>query len=357
MKRKVIALVLTIALLAVSMFGCGSNDNYFSELERTIKHVGSTTESIIKIKIPKEAFVDGTTSMPVDVSNGLNATLRVVTMSDTDGNGACDIEVMMNGQDEYAKFTSIVKYGKYLYVQTDSILSFISQMGLDPKGETAAQFKQFGIEKAAKVDIKQACRILEIDYDEDTFNLEKHKADLANYVGDMVDILDDYFENLTSKDGRDYILKVDRSNATTAIDDAINFIDNGLKDAYDETYDLVKEMGGEKSAKDFPKYAEVKENAKESKAELKEGKKDASKNIGDCVFTSRVNSKEKKITFGIENYPIEEDWTVSIMVDTRNREDDHVIKDLIPSDAVDVTALLKEMKQMAEQNNANISQY
>ena len=45
------------------------------------------------------------------------------------------------------------------------------------------------------------------------------------------------------------------------------------------------------------------------------------------------------------------------MVDTRNREDDHVIKDLIPSDAVDVTALLKEMKQMAEQNNAIISQY
>ena len=88
MKRKIIALVLTVVLCAGSLIGCGSGDNYFTELDKTIKHIGNTTESTVKIKVPKEAFVDAS-AMPIDVSNGLDATLKVLTQSDDKGNGSC----------------------------------------------------------------------------------------------------------------------------------------------------------------------------------------------------------------------------------------------------------------------------
>ena len=256
MKRKIIALVLTVVLCAGSLIGCGSGDNYFTELDKTIKHIGNTTESTIKIKAPKEAFVDAD-AMPIDVSNGLDATLKVLTQSDDKGNGSCDIDIMLNGEDEYADLTTIVKYGKYLYVQTDSYLSFMNQMGMDPKGEMAAQFKQMGIEKAAKLDIKQTCKMLDIDYDEDTFNIEKYKADLGEYIGDMADILEKYYRNVSAKEGSAYTVKIDKNNVSKAIDDTINFIDKDLKEAYDLTKDLVEDLGGKKAVKNYPKYKEL----------------------------------------------------------------------------------------------------
>lgn len=354
MKRKIIALLLTMVLSAVALFGCGSEANYFTELKETVKHIGNTTESTIKLKIPKEAFV-APNDMPVDVTNGLDVNLKLKAQADDDGNSACVVDVMLNGQDEYATLTTIVKEGNYLYVQTDSIISFLKEMGLDPKGETEAQFKQLGIEKAAKVDIKQACKILDIEYDEDTFNLEKYKGEIGEYIDEMVDLVEDDFKNLSSKEGDDYVLKLDKNNILKAGDDVCKFIDEDLKDAYDITYALVKEIAGEKTAKNFPKYKDVEKKAKDFKKEIQENRKDAANKMGDCVIKSAVNSDEKKIDFGIENLHTD-DYDMTVVVDTKGSNEDVDIKSLIPKDAVDITALLNQMVSMAQSSGANTIQ-
>ena len=354
MKRKIIALVLTVVLCAGSLIGCGSGDNYFTELDKTIKHIGNTTESTVKIKVPKEAFVDAS-AMPIDVSNGLDATLKVLTQSDDKGNGSCDIDIMLNGDDEYADFTTIVKYGNYLYIQTDSILSFLKEMGADPKGETESQFKQMGMEKAAKLDIKQTCKMLDIDYDEDTFNIEKYKADLGEYIGDMADILEKYYGNLSAKEGSAYTVKIDKNNVSKAIDDTINFIDKDLKEAYDLTKNLVEDLGGKKAVKNYPKYKEFEETAKAEKDSLKESKKDAAKNFGDCVVKSTVSSKDKMVSLSGENFDME-GYKITFAIDLKSRDDNVDIKDSIPENAMDITALIKQFMSMADSTSTGAIQ-
>lgn len=339
MKKRIIALLMVLVLCALPLCGCGAEANYFTELKDTLEKMGNISETTIKLNGPA-GMADWSDS------DGTKIELKVTQKVTDNGDSVCDIDLKLNDK-EYNKLTTLVKKGNYLYFTTDKILSFMDDMKIDENGEMANQFKQMGIEKAAKINIKQACKIMDIDYNEDTMDLNKYRTDCGEYIDDITELLEKYFGNLAGKSGSDYTLTVDKKNVSTAIDDFTKISSEDIKETYDSTYDLVEKIGGEKTAKDMPKYKDVEKSIKDYQTELKESKKDIIKEFDeDFSMKSIANSKEGKISLDINNFDMDEMKTdISIVSKNKNGEVD--VDASVPKDAVDITALLNQMTQAA----------
>lgn len=342
--------MLVFALCAVTICGCGKDANYFSEVEDLIKSGDNIAEGTIKI----DASGDALRAQTPMFADGMKITIKYKAQMDDDGNSAIDLAVK-NQDGEFADLTTIVKYGNVLYFTTDGIIRYAKENGLDSTGQIESSFNQLGIEKAAKISIKDLCEFAGVKYKSGMFDFNEIKDDLGDYIEDMTDIFEDNFSNLTGKDGDDYTFTLDKNNVSKAVDDLTNIKDEDIEDIYDETTELFKKIFGSELTRNIPSYSDVSSKVKNAKKEAKQNKKELVKKFDDANVSieSKVNADDKtmSLSFGMSR-EYSGEFNISETMKTSSGDVD--IKKMVPSDAKDLAAVLNSYKnQMNSYSNYN----
>lgn len=346
MKKKIIALLLTIVMCTISLWGCGSS-SYFKELKKVVTSGDNIAECTIEIKTGGGDYDSVTTFDSLKSLAGENIGIKTKTQTDDKGNFAIDIKAKIKDATEYEHITTVVKDGKCIYFTTKDLIAFLEKNGFDASSISyiKSMFAKLGIKDACKVDVEQYCELMNIDYDEDMLDIFKHKDDISDYLEEVIDILDKDFSNLTSKDGDTYILNIDKDNVSDAADDIDKFLDKDFKTVYDKTYDLCKKIFSDEITKNLPKYNDISDKVKDYKKSLKEEKsKKTSKNENGYI-RSEVNADEKTFSFTVKGTNKSDDYKLTkLNMDVKTKKGNVNIKKLIPENALDLTLVLKQLK-------------
>ena len=336
MKKRIIALLLTFVLAAVSLCGCGNDANYFTKLKDLATEKTQISEATVSFELEGEALA----AVPKNlIKDGKLEGEFKFRLEKDESSLACIVSGELAGKD-YGEITTISADSKYLYVTTENIMRIMQELQFDPTGQMINSYKQMGMDKAIKVDLKQLAKNSDINFS--VANVEKYSDDIKSYVEYATDTLEKYFVNLCGKDGEDFTLRVDKKNVEKAVDDIINFLNGDVENFYNKTKDIADKIYGmKKDSSIFPAYKDVKESVENAKKNLKDSKKDIVKSAEDGNFNivSKVDSDDKTVSFSSDNLKMYGS-EASFEVEYKAVDGKANVKKLIPKDATDVTALL-----------------
>ncbi|MFQ9514505.1 MAG: hypothetical protein ACLRZ9_01625 [Eubacterium sp.] len=361
MKKKILAVILTLAMIMTMFSGCGSKDStYFKELKEACK-ITTGTETVV---------VDGTYKGDVaeapelikDKDGNIAFSLKMEATAESDTKSGVKISVKLGQEEEYSELTTFALDNKKFYITVDPIIALVKKIDPDTATQLEAGLAQMGISGAVSLDLEQLLKAVGEEYPEVSDDMKKSVYDLIN---NFADAMEKNFKDLEGRDGDDYTLKLNGDNAEKAVNGAVDFLKNDAKGLLESAKTLISDVYGEdgemvKTA--LESYDELIDELPDAAKEVEDNKDDAVKAIKDnnlemiskIQVSGKEGSREAKLTFESGNIKIE-DSELQISVNCDFKEGKAEVKDLIPENASDITTMLVTMLNQMSNLGADTS--
>lgn len=365
MKRKLLAAVLSTAMVVTSLTGCGTakgtkgtakdNSSYFQEMkEMTSVNSGTTTmEMSFSGKVNEaESIAD-----ILDTDGNVNVSLKLEGKTESTSKNAVVLSVKYGTQTDYSELTTIILNEGTLYANVKPVIDLVANFSEETATSMTTSLASMGITDYVSVKTDTLMEYLKTATGEEVnMNPEDYKDDAVKFVSDVCDILAKDFADISGKDGKDYTLTLDKDNADKAITCAGKFINNDVEKVYDAFVEYAKALYGEDSdmIKEFTDSKE--QNISDMKDAIKEAiedKDDFVKTVEDndisVISKARVDGEEGKRTglFSIDasmNAEViegaSETGIYKLSLTEEFKEEKVSIEEMIPQDAADITVLL-----------------
>lgn len=364
MKRKLLATVLSTAMVATSLTGCGTaegtakkdDSSYFKEMKEmaSVNTGTSTTEMTFNGKVDEaESIAD-----ILDADGKVNVSLKVETKTESADKSAVVISAKYGTQSDYSEVTTMVLSEGTLYANVKPVIDLVSNFSEETATAMTTSLASMGITDYVSVKVDTVVELLEQSAGEEfNMNVEEYQDDAVKFVNEVCDILAKDFADISGKDGEDYTLTLDKDNAEKVITCAGKLINNDAEKIYDSFVEFAKVLYGEDSdiIKEFTESKE--QNISDMKDAIKkeiEDKDEFVKTVEDndisVISKIKVDGKEGERTglFAIDasmNSKLftelsDTEGTYKLSIKEEFDEAKVTIDDLVPQDAVDITVLL-----------------
>jgi hypothetical protein len=253
---------------------------------------------------------------------------------------------------DYQDVTTITLDGSKLYVDVESMITFIETLDKETAADIQSTLSQIGVKESFCVDYEQVIEALGSEIPE-TKELDKNTLEKINSIFDKVE---NDFNNLQGKDGDDYTLSVNGDNAEKAVESLTTFFEKDCEEIIKVCVEIVKQTYGEDSvvASTYDELLGDASSIKEVAQELKDNKdnivseiKDSNINIvAKARVTGKEGSREGKLSLETGEMNFEEDGvkeSANISICTTIKEGKPSIEDMIPQNASDITTLVITM--------------
>ncbi len=347
MKKKILAVILTLAMVMALFSGCGKKDStYFKEIKDICKITTGTQTAEFHITGQGEDFEE----VPEIMKNAEgNVVVNVKMESQVVSNDRAGIKfsVRFGQESEYTEFTTLVVADKKVYLTLDPMISLVRKFDADTATELETGLAQMGISSAISIDLEQLLQALGEEYPEIS---EDAMQSAYAFVNAIMDAAEKNFAELEGQDGDDYTLTINGENAEKAVDGLIAFVKNDADDLIEKYKEVINNIYGENTtiaATAIEQADEIGGQLDDVAAELESEKSEIVQSIKDdkinMVSKAQVSGKEGnregKITFESGNIPADgTEWMVNMNCTVQ--EGTPEISSMIPENASDITTLL-----------------
>ena len=361
MKKKILAVILTLAMIMTMFSGCGQKEStYFKEIKEMCKiTTGTSVTEWSMIYSGDEGYdilkdKDGNQSIKVKCET---------IMADTKKAGM-KISLKLGGEENYSELTTLVVDDKTLYLTVSPIVETIKKIDAETAQQIQDTLTQMAIGDSISVDIDQIMTAVGTKMPEESEDSQKEGLTFLNTVFETVE---KDFGVLQGQDGDDYTLSLNGDNAEKAVNAVATFLKNDAQKLIDEYNKLVEKVYGsdnEMTNQIQSMMNEVAAQIPDAIEAINNSKDDAVKEIKDSkiniVSKAQVSGKDGsrvgKITF--ETGDIEsEGQKANVSVTSEIKEGKPEIKEMIPENASDITTLLVTTLNMysgADEGNSDL---
>lgn len=352
MNKKILSVILALAMVVTMLTGCGEKDStYFKELKKMSQI--STGDITMEMNVTYSGEED--LEILKDENGNQSIKIKYEAVCESDKKVGMKISLKL-GKEEYSELTTIVIDEKILYMTVDPLIETFNKIEDGMGTEIQTTLAQMGVGSAVSLNIEQLMETMEIEMPEVTDDNEKAATDFLKL---LFETLEKDFEVLQGKDGDDYTLSINGDNAEKAMDAVAKFLAEDaekLIDEYDKLVDSVYGTDNEYTAQIKSMTSEMKAGISDASKEVEDNKEDAVKEIKDAdiniVSKAKVTGKDgsRVAKLSIETGDIvDEEGMGNISIFAEIKEGKPTIKDMIPENASDVTTLLiTMMNQMGE---------
>ena len=338
MSRKLISLLLTVAMVVTMLAGCTKGkeepSTYFGELKelKEIKTGTSNIEISLKADIAdfKETIGGDTVKLKFDVVQESSRKL-----------GAA-VAIKM-GDKDYIDFTTLVLDGNKLYVDAAKAVDAITQINEEAGKKAKETLGQMGINGAVSLDLAKVMEALNMKMPEEGGDVEKKSEEL---IDQLIEALEKNFSDLQDKGDGYCTLTVNGDNADKAVDGLVNFLKNDAESITAKYMYFMKSVLGsenEAAASVESSFEEIKKQIPDAAKKVEEGKDDFVKTIKDnnINIVSKLNVAGGEAEFTLDTGDMEiENEKANLSITCKAKEEKVSIEKMIPEDASDITSML-----------------
>ena len=344
MKKKILAVILTLAMIMTMFSGCGQKEStYFKEIKEMCKITTGTSVTELS------ATYSGDESYDILKDKDGNQSIKVkyeATIEDVKKVGV-KFSLKLGGEENYSELTTIVIDDKKLYFTVSPLVETIKKIDAATAQQIQDSLTQMAIGDSISVNLDQIMTAVGTEMPEESEDSRKEGLEFLNTVFEAVE---KNFGELQGQDGDDYTLTFNGDNAEKTVEAVITFLTNDAQKLIDEYNKLMEKSYGSdnemtnqiKSMMDelSTQIPDAIEDIKNSKDDIVKEMKDNKLNI---VSRAQVSGKDGnrvgKIT--LETGDIESDGQkANVSVTSEIKEGKPEIKDMIPENASDITTLL-----------------
>lgn len=356
MKKKVLALILTLAMVMSMFAGCGKKDSsYFKELKDICKITTGT--QTIEFNVAYKA--DDSEDIPAflkDKDGKAIVTVKMESTMESQTKGGVKISAKLGQENDFSEVATMVISDKTVYITVDKIVAFVKKLDADMASQLESSLAQMGISGSISIDLEKIMEALGEKYPTATEDLNKSAAEILD---ELFKALENNYKDLEGEAGDDYTLTVNSDTADKAVTGTVNFLKNDAQGLLEKVKELIKKIYGDDSenmALMVEQYDEMIKQLPSAAKTVEDSRDDIVKTIKDnklnIVSKASEDDGEGKITF--ESGKIKDENTeMEISMNCNFKEGKAEIKGMIPEDSSDVTTMLvtliNQMSQLSQQ--------
>lgn len=344
MKKKILAVILTLAMIMTMFSGCGQKEStYFKEVKEICKITTGTSVTEMSMTY------SGDESYDILKDKDGNQSIKVkyeMLMGDTKKVGM-KISLKLGAEENYSEITTLVVDDKTLYLTVSPIVETIKKIDAETAQQIQDTLTQMGIGDSISVDIDQIMTAVGTKMPEESEDSQKEGL---TFLNTMFETVEKDFGVLQGQDGDDYTLSLNGDNAEKAVDAVATFLKDDAQKLIDEYNKLVEKVYGsdnEMTNQIQSMMNELAAQIPDAIEAINNGKDDAVKAIKDSkmniVSKAQVSGKDGsrvgKITFATGDIE-SEGQKANVSVTSEIKEGKPEIKEMIPENASDITTLL-----------------
>lgn len=350
MKKKILAVILTLAMVMTLFVGCGKKDStYFKEVKEMCKITTGTAVTELNLTYSGEKNYD----VLKDKDGSQSMKVKYETTMESQKKAGVKISLKFGQEEHYSELTTIVIDEKTLYLTVSPMVETIKKIDPSMAGQVQALLTQMAIGDSVSLNLEQLMTAMGTEMPEASEDVKKDGMEFLNTVFETVE---KHFGILQGQDGDDYTLTFNGDNADEVMDAVIAFLTNDAQNLVDEYNNIVEKVYGsdnemtkqiktmtDKISKQIPDAAE---SIKNSKKDVVKEMKDSKVNIVSKVQVSGKNgSRVGKIS--LTTGDIESDGEkANVSITSEIKEGKPEIKGMIPENASDITTMLVTMLNM-----------
>lgn len=350
MKKKILAVILTLAMVLTMFSGCGKKDStYFKELKEISKITTGTSTAEISATYKGDDVAD-IPELFKNADGNVAFSLKMESTCESDTKAGAKILIKLGQETEYAELTTMVIDDKKIYLTVDPIISFVKKIDEATATELETTLSSMGITGSISLDLEQVLQAMGQEYPTVDADMEKSVYDMLN---ELIDAMENNFADLEGQDGDDYTLKVNSDNAEAAVNGVVNFLKNDAKGVLEKMKAMITEVYGEDdemTAEMVSAYDEMINGLPDAVTTVEESKDDIIKTIKDyninvtstAQISGKSGSRVGKLTVDSGIIKIENS-EMSIKISSEVKEGKVSVSEMIPENAADITTLLVTM--------------
>lgn len=349
MKRKLLALILTLVMVLTLFAGCGKKDStYFKE----VKEISQVTKGKVTAELNFDYYDKEMTDFPELVKNSegkVSASIKIESITESESKLGAKIYVKLGQDTEYAELTTIAVVDKKLYLTVTPVIELMKKIDATTASQVEAALGQMGIAGSISVDLDKVLEIVGTEYPEVTDDNKKAALDLLN---GLFDALENNFKDLEGQDGDAYTLTLNNENAEKAVAGLVNFLKNDAEGLINQFTEFMKNVSGDDATVSgmLSSYEEMINELPQAATTVEENKDEFIKAVKDYnikVTSSAQVSGDKgkrvgKITLDTGNIKVDGN-EISLKCTSEVREGEGSVDEILPKDASDITTLLVTM--------------
>lgn len=347
MKKKILAVILTLAMVMSMLSGCGSKDSsYFKELKEMCKITTGTSVTEMNITYSGDEEYD----ILKDKDGNQSIKIKYETVNESAEKAGIKISLQLGQEEDYSELTTMVVDEKTIYLTVAPIIDTIKKIDETTAEQVQEYLAQLGISDAVSFDLEQMLSALGTEMPEMTDDSKKQAAEFLNTV---IETLEEDFGDAEGQDGDDYTLTFNGDNAETVVDAVVAFLTNDAENLISEYNKIIESLYGadneiteqvktmmDEVAAEIPDAAEEVKNSKDDI--VNEVKETNLSIVSKAQVSGKEGSRTGKIT--METGEIEsEGQKVSFSLTSEIKEGEPTIEEMVPENAADITTMLVAM--------------
>ncbi len=351
MKKKLLSIMLILAMTITLLTGCGSSDdNKVKKAETTyfdqLKEMSTITTGTTTLEMGMYGPGDNTDGVMLDKEGNMSARFKITSTKEENQRVAVKLEVQLGQSTEYKEATTLVFDQKTLYIDCAAIIDFVKSIDEESAKSVEQTLSQLGVKGYASIDLKKVLEELNQKMPENTQEIKEDSTDL---IEELIKALEKNFGDLQGVDGDEYTLTINSDNADKAVEGAKTFLKEDAESLINKSISLIKKASTDSDLLDsaFPED-DVKESISSAIEELEDNKEEFVSTIkeNNISIVSKANVKGNKgsrkgsITFATGNIKDEDGKVFNADMNITIDESANSIADMIPEDAMDVTSTI-----------------
>lgn len=351
MKKKILSVILTLAMIVTMLTGCQPKDStYFEE----VKELGQISTGNVAIEMDFTYSAEEAIEILKDENGNQSIKIKYEAVCESDKKVGMKISLKL-GKEEYSELTTIVIDEKTLYMTVAPLIDTLNKIEDGMGTEIQTTLAQLGIENAISLNIEQLLEAMGTEMPEVT---EENEKAAEEFVKAFFTALEKDFAVLQGKDGEDYTLSFNGENADKALDAVSKFLTEDaekLIDQYDKLVDSVYGTDNGYTSQIKTMTAEFKAGIPDALEAIKSNKEEVVKEIKDADInivskantTGKDGSREAKLSIKTGDIVLSETEKGNISITANIKEGTPTVKEMMPENALDVTTLLITMLNQA----------
>ena len=347
MKKKILAVILTLAMIMTMFSGCGKKDStYFKEVKEMCKITTGTSATELSMTYSGEENYD----ILKDKEGNQSIKAKYETIIESEKKVGIKISLKLGQEEEYSELTTMVIDEKTLYLTVSPIVETIKKIDASMAEQVQTMLTQMAIGDSVSLNLDQLMTALGTEMPEAS---EEVKKDGVEFLNTVFETVEKDFGVLQGQDGDDYTLTFSGDNADKAVDAVTTFLTNDAQNLIDEYNKIVEKVYGsdnemtkqikamtDEMSEQIPDAAE---NVKNSKEDVVKEMKDSKLNIvSKAQVSGKDGSRVGKIS--LTTGDIESDGEkANVSITSEIKEGKPEIKGMIPENASDITTMLVAM--------------
>lgn len=349
-KIKLLSMTLCMVLAVVMLAGCQAKSNsYFDEVKKMVDDQSKVVETSAEVKLSGKYAK----KIPDEYKENGVATIgyKLTTQHDDAGNLAIGLGAKFTGEKDYNDVVKVIAYDKVLYIDGSGILTFLEKYDPEAAVNAKTALALTGLTGAAKFDMAQIAEACNVKWEEDT---QKENLDsIKKFELEIIKMLEENFGDLSTKEGKDFALKIDGTTVDKELDAFIASASKNTETFINQIKSIVEVfVGKEQTDKIFtPSNKTITDLEKEAE-KAENDKNQAIQNLKDINFnfTSIANAEDHRIEFKSENIGKGEDlFSFNVMIKGSVETPD--FEQQIPKAAIDMTPAITSIINLGKNNN------